>query len=30
MKIYARRLIKGMDLKEEIERIVSSENIGAG
>ncbi|GLI58330.1 DNA-binding protein [Propionigenium maris DSM 9537] len=30
MKIYARRLTKGMDLKEEIERIASSENVGAG
>ncbi len=30
MRVYSRRLTRGMDLKEEIEKIVSSENIEAG
>lgn len=30
MKVVAKRLVRGMDLKREIERIVFTENIGAG
>ncbi len=30
MRLYARRLTKGMDLKKEIEKIASSEDIEAG
>lgn len=30
MRLYARRLTKGMDLKKEIEKIASSEDVGAG